>query len=119
MRWFLFIALLVLGACSEPRVQEADTRSPDAAPVATESSGSDLAMQKWARSCALCHVNGEGGAPVTGDVEAWSPRLAKGRTVLLTSAVEGIGNMPPLGYCMSCEREDFEIMIDFMLGEGT
>jgi cytochrome c5 len=27
--------------------------------------------------------------------------------------------MPPLGYCMSCEREDFIAMIDFMAGEST
>jgi cytochrome c5 len=50
-------------------------------------------MQMWSRSCALCHVDGNAGAPHT---------------------VEGLNSMPPLGYCMACERDDFLAMIDFM-----
>ncbi len=42
----------------------------------------------------------------------------QGADVLLAHTVEGLNDMPPLGYCMSCEREDFIAMIDFMAG-GT
>ncbi len=71
-------------------------------------------MQLWARSCALCHVDGNGGAPRVGNVEEWAPRLAQGPEVLLRHTLEGLGNMPPLGYCMACEEEDFSAMINFM-----
>jgi len=71
---------------------------------------------KWARSCALCHVDGNGGAPRIGHAQEWAPRIAQGEDALLTHTIEGKANMPPLGYCMSCEREDFVALIDFMTG---
>lgn len=73
-------------------------------------------MELWARSCALCHIDGNAGAPRVGDSDAWQPRLAQGRETLLRHTVEGLNSMPPLGYCMACEREDFLSMIDFMTG---
>jgi cytochrome c5 len=73
-------------------------------------------MQKWSRSCALCHVDGTGGAPRVGRTDEWQPRLAEGRDVLFERTVEGFNNMPPLGYCMSCEADDFRALIDFMAG---
>ncbi|NOX50470.1 MAG: cytochrome c5 family protein [Gammaproteobacteria bacterium] len=75
-----------------------------------------LTMQKWLSSCALCHVSGEAGAPRVGNLEEWGPRIAQGSEVLLQHTIEGFNNMPPLGYCMSCEREDFQAMIIFMAG---
>jgi cytochrome c5 len=76
-------------------------------------------MQKWSRSCALCHVTGNAGAPRVGNVGEWQERLTQGAGVLLTHTIEGFNDMPPLGYCMSCEREDFIAMIDFMAGDST
>jgi len=74
----------------------------------------ERAMALWARSCALCHIDGNAGAPRVGQAEEWGPRLAQGRETLLKHTVEGLNSMPPLGYCMACEREDFLAMIDFM-----
>jgi cytochrome c5 len=73
-------------------------------------------MRKWSRSCALCHVDGTGGAPRVGRTDEWQPRLAQGRDALFERTVEGFNSMPPLGYCMSCEAEDFRALIDFMAG---
>lgn len=73
-------------------------------------------QRKWARSCALCHVHGEGGAPRMGDSAAWQPRLAQGDTVLMRNTLEGLARMPPLGYCMDCELSDFAAMIRLMVG---
>ena len=28
-------------------------------------------LGKWNRSCALCHINGEAGAPIIGDTDSW------------------------------------------------
>jgi len=71
-------------------------------------------MGKWARSCALCHINGEAGAPVVGDTAEWQRRLAQGEALVLRHVIEGYNSMPPLGYCMACEESDFRAMIGFM-----
>jgi cytochrome c5 len=73
----------------------------------------------WASSCVLCHVNGNGGAPIVGITEQWQPRLAQGMDTLLQHTLEGLNAMPPLGYCMSCEAQDFTAMIGFMSSDYT
>lgn len=73
-----------------------------------------VAMEKWARSCALCHVDGNGGAPIVGDQAAWAPRLKQSSAVLLDHTVNGLGLMPPLGYCMDCTEKEFLILVEFM-----
>ena len=112
---------LSLFACSEstktgPQSEVVTKAIPESA--FTESASVDDAMKKWARSCALCHVTGEGGAPRVGFAEDWNPRLVNGKATLLTHTIEGYNNMPPLGYCMSCEEDDFIELIDFMVGES-
>jgi len=116
---------LVLAACDSqsPSDPAAEVAAPESA-AGAESVGTTAAldaavMQKWSRSCALCHVTGNAGAPRVGNVEEWQARLTQDTGVLLTHTIEGFNDMPPLGYCMSCEREDFIAMIDFMAGETT
>jgi cytochrome c5 len=75
-----------------------------------------LVMGKWARSCALCHISGEAGAPVVGDQDQWQRRLAQGEQAILENVLNGYNSMPPLGYCMSCEVSDFRAMIAYMAG---
>ncbi|MGI9324779.1 MAG: c-type cytochrome [Pseudomonadales bacterium] len=87
---------------------------PVRADEATEPVTMTSVAQKWARSCALCHVDGNGGAPRIGHAEDWQPRLAKGQSTLLRHTIEGLNAMPPLGYCMDCEREDFVALIELM-----
>jgi cytochrome c5 len=91
---------------------------PETTPQSQSGKASVAVMQKWTKSCALCHIGGVGGAPRVGFAEEWHPRLLKGKTALLKHTIEGFNNMPPLGYCMSCEEEDFVALIDFMLGES-
>jgi len=74
-------------------------------------------MAQWSRNCALCHIRGEGGAPVLGDQQAWAERRAQGEGALLEHTIAGLNNMPPLGYCMDCEEDDFLALIRFMGGE--
>ncbi len=90
--------------------------SADAPPVSVPAAALDAKRAwQWSHSCALCHVTGDGGAPRLGNAEEWEPRLARGRQTLLEHAIEGFNNMPPLGYCMSCERDDLAALIHFML----
>jgi len=78
---------------------------------------SENQLRLWRQNCALCHVGGNGGAPRLGHFEEWQPRLRKGNSVLLANTIEGFNYMPPLGYCMACEKEDFSALIGFMTGE--
>ena len=114
------LILVLLCACGQQQDGSAAVPPAEAEAVQTtvvSASAADLppeVMARWSRSCALCHVTGEGGAPRIGNAEEWGPRLATGRDLLLQHTIEGFNNMPPLGYCMSCEQTDFVALIDFM-----
>ena len=124
----IFIAVLVFGFClggCDSRAPADTSRPATANAPAPERSVegvdglNETVMSKWSNSCALCHVTGNGGAPRVGHAEEWQARLAQGKSALMAHTIEGLNNMPPLGYCMSCEREDFSAMIDFMIGGRT
>jgi cytochrome c5 len=53
--------------------------------------------QLYQAACLACHSTGAAGAPKIGDAAAWTARLAKGLDSLVTSAINGIGAMPPRG----------------------
>ncbi len=50
-----------------------------------------------AAACGTCHAAGIAGAPRTGDVAAWAPRIKQGFDVLVKHAVEGFKAMPAKG----------------------
>lgn len=118
--------LVALGGCGsgEPSTDASEAVRVGAETVASQTVSvpesftteqpQDLLLERWSHSCALCHVDGNAGAPRMGNAEEWAPRLAKGADVLLQHTLEGFNQMPPLGYCMACEREDFVAMIDLM-----
>ena len=117
-----------LAACSEPQPPAEETGAATGTEQATVATDPQLAsanpgpltpnqMAQWSRNCALCHVRGEGGAPVLGDRQAWAERWQQGERILLEHTVAGLNNMPPLGYCMDCEEADFLALIRFMGGE--
>jgi len=53
--------------------------------------------QLYQGACLACHSTGAAGAPKIGDAAAWTARLAKGLDALVTSAINGMGAMPPRG----------------------
>lgn len=81
-------------------------------------SASQVGETIYNRSCFSCHGAGVSGAPIPGDEEAWTPRVAKGRETLLNSVKDGMPpGMPPMGLCTSCTDEELNAAIDFMLGQ--
>lgn len=105
------LAALTLGACST-----AGTGEQFRPPILRVAGVDEDVMAKWSRSCALCHITGEAGAPLVGDTAEWQRRLQQGEDVILGNVLEGVNSMPPLGYCMSCEISDFRAMIAYMAG---
>ncbi|MBZ0335437.1 c-type cytochrome [Marinobacter sp. AL4B] len=68
----------------------------------------------YQRSCMACHGSGTSDAPLTGDTNAWQPRMKKGMDTLLNNVVSGTGGMPPYGLCMDCNAAEFQALITFM-----
>ncbi len=110
----VLLLALTIGACSsDPQLLRAAQTTSTTLAFANDVADAAV-MGKWVRSCALCHVNGEAGAPITGDIADWQQRLAQGEESILRRVLEGYNSMPPLGYCMACEVQDFRAMIGFM-----
>ena len=70
----------------------------------------------YQRFCISCHASGISGAPPTGNVQAWAPRLAQGEDVLLKHTIEGLpsAGMPPRGMCASCSDQELKDAIHYM-----
>ena len=71
-------------------------------------------MEKYSKSCQVCHASGAANAPKTGDVAAWEPRMAKGMDTLLASVNNGLNAMPPKGMCFDCTDDDYKALIEYM-----
>ncbi len=70
-------------------------------------------------SCSLCHDNGVGGAPVTGNVAHWATRVGKGTETLYSHAINGFkgdaGIMPGRGGFIQLSDDDVKAAVDYML----
>jgi cytochrome c5 len=113
---FPLVFLAALTACDEG-VQISEEEAVTYGAAFEQATMTMTIQEKWSRSCALCHVGGEGGAPRMGDADAWRDRIAAGRAAMLKHTIEGRNRMPPLGYCMDCELEDFAAIIVMMAGD--
>lgn len=71
-------------------------------------------MEKYNKSCVVCHDQGVAGAPKTGDAAAWAPRLEKGMDALMASVKNGLNAMPPMGMCFDCSDEEYMELIQYM-----
>jgi cytochrome c5 len=92
---------------------------PAPKPVATVLSG----PQVYNAACIVCHAPpGNAGAPPLGDVEAWSPRIAKGIDTLHQHALEGFkgekGFMPPKGGRVDLSDGEIASAVDYILSQA-
>lgn len=67
-----------------------------------------------AHNCLQCHARPGVGAPLVGDGPAWQRYVAQGEQAMLVNVVQGVGGMPPLGYCSACTEDDFRALIRFL-----
>ncbi|MDR1063886.1 MAG: c-type cytochrome [Azoarcus sp.] len=61
------------------------------------SSGNRTGEEVYKTICTTCHATAVGGAPKTGDADAWAPRIATGYDTLVQSVINGKGAMAPRG----------------------
>jgi cytochrome c5 len=75
--------------------------------------------QVYEQVCSACHGLGIAGAPKAGDVAAWTPRIAKGKTVLYDHALHGFtgqaGTMPAKGNRLDIPDAIIEQGVDHMV----
>ena len=81
-----------------------------AAPLADDSIGRTL----YQRNCFACHDTAVAGAPRMGDKVAWAPRLAKGKDMLYSHALNGLNAMPAKGGSGAPDAE-VKAAVDYML----
>lgn len=69
--------------------------------------------------CSHCHQTGVNGAPKIGDKADWIPRLKPGLNVVVRSAINGHGAMPPRGGMADLTDSEIRNAIIFMFNGGT
>ena len=87
-------------------------------PVATTMTG----PQVYNSACLACHGAGVGGAPIVGDVDIWTARIAQGNDMLYDHAINGyqgeLGYMPPKGGRLDLSDEEVQAAVDYMVAES-
>ncbi len=66
-------------------------------------------------ACMACHGVGVAGAPKAGDKSAWSTSVAKGKTALYISAIQGVRAMPAKGGNPSLSDEEVKAAVDYLV----
>lgn len=84
-------------------------------PVAEVASGPRTAASIYGTFCVACHGTGVSGAPIKGNADQWSARIAQGMDVMTDHAINGFNAMPPKGSCMDCTDEEIVATINHMI----
>lgn len=76
----------------------------------------DAAMDKYQKSCNVCHATGAAGAPKVAAPE-WADRQAAAGGIegLLKSVQNGKNAMPPKGLCYDCTDDEYKTMINHLI----
>ena len=105
---------ILLVACGSGEPDEAALAELAAQAQTLMPADADLASV-YGRSCKTCHSVAGTGAPLTGDTAGWKPRMDQGMDVMVEHVITGFGGMPPFGFCMDCDAEQFEALVKFMV----
>lgn len=71
-------------------------------------------VDRYNKTCMVCHAAGVAKAPKLGSAEDWKPHLAKGMDTLVASVKNGLGAMPPRGMCNDCSDTEYKALIVYM-----
>lgn len=124
----IVVALAACGQKTEtaapPEVVAAPAPAPAPAaapaPVVAAASAADLAIGEkvYTATCAACHAAAVMGAPKLGDKPSWTPRIAKGVSVLYTSSADGLKLMPARGGNAALKDEELKAAVDYMVSKA-
>ena len=69
--------------------------------------------------CSNCHLTGVNGAPKIGEKPDWIPRLKPGLDIVVRSAINGHGGMPPRGGMADLTDAEIRSAIVYMFNGGA
>ncbi|MEM9402712.1 MAG: c-type cytochrome [Pseudomonadota bacterium] len=79
--------------------------------------------QVYNQACLACHGAGIGGAPIPGDADVWTARIAQGIDVLYDHAINGyqgdVGYMPAKGGRVDLSDDEVAAAVDYMVAESS
>lgn len=78
---------------------------------ATPATLTDRQVALLNNNCVQCHARPNIGVPLMGKADDWKARLPKGEDALLVNVIQGMGGMPPFGYCSACDEADLRALI--------
>ena len=89
-------------------------------PVATTMTG----PQVYNTACLACHATGAGGAPIVGNVDQWTDRIAQGTDTLYDHAINGFDGdaatpMLPKGGRADLSDQEVRDAVDYMIAETS
>ena len=91
----IILLTALLAGCSEDNQQQVAASSAEVKLPVFETEQLKQGQVIWEANCKVCHATGLAGAPKITDKQAWSPRIAQGKTVLYGHAMNGF--MGPAG----------------------
>ena len=107
---------------AEP-VVEVETPEVEAEEVSTEAAepevlAADAGAVLYEKQCKVCHEKGLLAAPVFGDKEAWTPRIAKGIDTLHMHSAKGFNKMPAQANVEVSEAQ-VHAAVDYMVAAAS
>ncbi|MBE0482513.1 MAG: c-type cytochrome [Bacterioplanes sp.] len=82
--------------------------------LSTHALSDDYTQELYDIYCSGCHAVSASNAPQAFSAD-WAPIVQrKGLNTLVTNAVRGAGNMPPMGTCSECTIDDLRDIILYM-----
>lgn len=82
------------------------------------SGGGDISGESvYNQACMACHTSGAGGAPIVGEVDQWSERIARGRDALHESGIKGVEGTSMMAKGGRADLSDEQVMaaVDYMV----
>lgn len=70
------------------------------------------------KACAVCHNNGNTGAPKLGDQQVWAPLIKKNMDVLIVHTLKGYKAMPARGGCNTCSNVELISAVIYMVNQS-
>lgn len=79
---------------------------------------SDMGRSVYNNYCSGCHNAGIAGAPRFGDAASWNALANSGMQKLYDIAINGGGNMPAKGTCLTCSDFEIELAVDYIVAKS-
>lgn len=104
-----------------PATVPSPTETPAPANTATATASNGNGEKVYQASCRVCHDTGNLNSPRIGDKTAWQSRIAQGKDVLYSHAINGFtgksGTMPPRGTSTAPDA-DIKSAVDYMVAKS-